>query len=109
MAFLFEPLRLKDVVLRNRIGVPPMCQYMAQEGLANDWHHSHYVALARGGFYHEGAPAAGLEHVESYLRGVLNFIGVEPEFVAADGLAISPEHRANSIREALGETLRLAA
>jgi 2,4-dienoyl-CoA reductase-like NADH-dependent reductase (Old Yellow Enzyme family) len=49
MAFLFEPLRLKDVVLRNRIGVPPMCQYMAQEGLANDWHHSHYAALARGG------------------------------------------------------------
>lgn len=49
MAFLFEPLRLKDVVLRNRIGVPPMCQYMAQEGLASDWHHSHYAALARGG------------------------------------------------------------
>lgn len=49
MPFLFEPLRLKDVVLRNRIGVPPMCQYMAQEGLANDWHHSHYAALARGG------------------------------------------------------------
>ena len=67
------------------------------------------IALARGGFYHEGAPAAALEHVETYLRGVFNFIGVEPEFVAADGLAISPEHRANSIREALGETLRLAA
>ncbi|MFY7850457.1 MAG: NADH:flavin oxidoreductase/NADH oxidase [Brevundimonas sp.] len=49
MAFLFEPLRFKDAVLRNRIGVPPMCQYMAQDGLANDWHHSHYAALARGG------------------------------------------------------------
>jgi len=67
------------------------------------------IALARGGFYHEGSPAAGLEHVETYLRGAFNFIGVEPEFVAADGLAISPEHRASSIKEAIGETVRLAA
>jgi len=67
------------------------------------------IALARGGFYGEGSPAAALEHLETYLRGMFNFIGVEPEFVAADGLAISPEQRAQSISEALGETLRLAA
>jgi FMN-dependent NADH-azoreductase len=67
------------------------------------------VALARGGFYGEGSPAAALEHLETYLRGMFNFIGVEPEFVAADGLAIGPEQREQSISEALGETLRLAA
>jgi FMN-dependent NADH-azoreductase len=67
------------------------------------------IALTRGGFYSEGSPAAGLEHLESYLRGAFGFIGVEPEFVTADGLAVSPEHRANSISEALGETIRLAA
>ena len=67
------------------------------------------IALARGGFYGEGSPAAALEHLETYLRGMFNFIGVEPEFVAADGLAIGPEQRAQSISEALGETLRLAA
>ena len=67
------------------------------------------VALARGGVYSEGSPAAALEHLESYLRGIFNFIGIEPEFVAADGLAISPEHRDNSIKGALGETVRLAA
>ena len=67
------------------------------------------IALARGGFYDQSSPAAGLEHLQSYLRGVFNFIGVEPEFVTADGLAVSPEHRTNSIKEALGETLRLAA
>lgn len=67
------------------------------------------IALTRGGFYGEGSPAAGLEHLESYLRGAFGFIGVEPEFVTADGLAVSPEHRANSISEALGETIRLAA
>ena len=67
------------------------------------------VALARGGFYDQGSPAAALEHLESYLRGVFNFIGIEPEFVAADGLAVSPEQRENSLRQALGETIRLAA
>ena len=67
------------------------------------------IALARGGFYDEGSPAAALEHLESYLRGVFNFIGIEPEFVAADGLAIGPEQREASISQALGATLRLAA
>jgi FMN-dependent NADH-azoreductase len=67
------------------------------------------IALARGGFYQEGTPAAGLEHLESYLRGAFNFIGVEPEFVAADGLAIGPEQREASIGVAMGETIRLAA
>jgi FMN-dependent NADH-azoreductase len=67
------------------------------------------IALARGGFYDAGSPAASLEHLETYLRGVFNFIGIEPEFVAADGLNISPEQREASIRQALGETLLLAA
>ena len=67
------------------------------------------VALARGGFYDSGSPAAALEHLESYLRGVFNFIGIEPEFVVADGLAVSPEQRETSIRQALGDTVRLAA
>jgi FMN-dependent NADH-azoreductase len=67
------------------------------------------IGLARGGFYTAGSPAAALEHVETYLRGVFNFVGIEPEFVAADGLAIGPEQRDASIRQALGETVRLAA
>ena len=67
------------------------------------------VALARGGFYGEGAPAAALEHLETYLRGLFNFIGVEPQFVVAEGLAVSPEQREQSISQALGQTLRLAA
>ena len=67
------------------------------------------VALSRGGFYGDGAPAAALEHLESYLRGAFGFIGIEPEFVIADGLAVSPEQREASIAQAIGETLRLAA
>jgi FMN-dependent NADH-azoreductase len=67
------------------------------------------IALARGGIYDVGSPAAALEHLESYLRGIFNFIGVEPEFVAADGLAISPEVRETALAQALGESVRLAA
>jgi len=67
------------------------------------------VALARGGFYDSSSPASALEHLESYLRGVFGFIGIEPEFVAADGLNLGPEQRENSLRQALAETVRLAA
>ena len=66
------------------------------------------IALARGGIYSEG-PAAALEHVETYLRGVFNFIGIEPEFMVAEGVNISPEHKDNAIAAALGEMVRLAA
>ena len=49
MSALFQPFKLKDVTLRNRIAVPPMCQYMATDGVVNDWHRVHYPAIARGG------------------------------------------------------------
>jgi len=67
------------------------------------------IALARGGFYNDSSPAASLEHLETYLRGIFNFIGIEPEFVVADGLSIGPEQRDSSIKQALGDTVRLAA
>lgn len=49
MSALFSPFELKGVTLKNRIAVPPMCQYSAEDGRINDWHLSHYAALARGG------------------------------------------------------------
>jgi FMN-dependent NADH-azoreductase len=67
------------------------------------------VALARGGFYGADTPAAAMEHLESYLRAAFNFIGIEPEFVAADGVNIGPEQRAAAVRQAEGEALLLAA
>ncbi len=57
MPTLFDQFTLKDVTLRNRIAVSPMCQYMSHEGVANDWHRVHYTSLARGG--------AGLVTVEA--------------------------------------------
>ncbi|WP_215405418.1 NADH:flavin oxidoreductase/NADH oxidase [Janthinobacterium sp. JC611] len=49
MSALFQPYTLKGITLRNRIAVPPMCQYMAVDGQVNDWHLSHYAGMARGG------------------------------------------------------------
>lgn len=49
MADLFSTFKLKDITLKNRIAVPPMCQYMADDGLINDWHRVHYAGLAKGG------------------------------------------------------------
>ncbi len=49
MPSLFTPLTVKDVTLRNRIAVSPMCQYSADFGLINDWHQVHLAGLARGG------------------------------------------------------------
>ncbi|CAN5453317.1 NADH:flavin oxidoreductase/NADH oxidase [soil metagenome] len=46
---LFSPLQLRDVQLRNRIGVSPMCQYSSLEGFANDWHLVHLGSRAVGG------------------------------------------------------------
>ncbi|GKW23705.1 NADH:flavin oxidoreductase [Pectobacterium carotovorum subsp. carotovorum] len=49
MSALFQPFKLKDITLRNRIAVPPMCTYSANNGLINEWHQVHYASLARGG------------------------------------------------------------
>ncbi len=49
MASLFEEFRLKDVVLRNRVAVSPMCQYSSENGFPNDWHFVHLGSRAVGG------------------------------------------------------------
>lgn len=49
MAHLFESLKLRELVLGNRIGIPPMCQYSAHDGLVSDWHFVHYGSRAVGG------------------------------------------------------------
>ena len=45
---LFSPLQLRGLTLPNRIVVSPMCQYMSNDGCANDWHLVHYGQFAMG-------------------------------------------------------------
>lgn len=67
------------------------------------------IAIARGSLYGEGAPAAALEHAQTYLNGVFSFLGLKPEFVIADGVGISPELREAGLASGLAEVERLAA
>jgi 2,4-dienoyl-CoA reductase-like NADH-dependent reductase (Old Yellow Enzyme family) len=48
-ASLYEPLTLRGVTIRNRIGVSPMCEYSSVDGFANDWHVVHLGSRAVGG------------------------------------------------------------
>jgi len=49
MAKINEPLTIKGVTIKNRIGMSPMCQYSSVNGYANDWHFVHYGTRAVGG------------------------------------------------------------
>lgn len=49
MSKLFSPFTIKDVTLKNRIVISPMCQYSAVDGFANDWHLVHLGSRAVGG------------------------------------------------------------
>ncbi len=46
---MFTPLRIRDLILPNRIAVSPMCQYSAEDGMPNDWHMVHLGSRAIGG------------------------------------------------------------
>ncbi|MED4040119.1 MULTISPECIES: NADH:flavin oxidoreductase/NADH oxidase [Niallia] len=51
MANLDTPFSIKGLTLKNKIIMPPMCQYSveAEDGIPNDWHYVHYVSRAVGG------------------------------------------------------------
>ncbi len=49
MPSLFDSLAVGGLALRNRIGLSPMCQYSAVEGVANDWHQAHLGRYAAAG------------------------------------------------------------
>jgi len=53
---MFTPLRLRDMVVENRVVVSPMDQYSAVDGVPGDWHFVHLGSRAVGG--------AGLVYVE---------------------------------------------
>lgn len=50
MSELFDSLKLRDISIRNRLGVSPMCMYSSEVGRATDWHIVHLGARAVGGW-----------------------------------------------------------
>lgn len=49
MAQLFDPITIRNITLKNRIVVSPMCEYSSIDGFANDWHLVHLGTRAVGG------------------------------------------------------------
>ncbi len=61
-----------------------------------------FIASARGSVYSAGSPAAAVEHQESYLIGLLAFLGVtDVTVVRAEGVAISADAKQAAIAGAL--------
>lgn len=45
----FQPFKLREMRVENRMTLSPMCQYSAEDGLPGDWHLMHYGSRAIGG------------------------------------------------------------
>jgi 2,4-dienoyl-CoA reductase-like NADH-dependent reductase (Old Yellow Enzyme family) len=60
---LFTPLRLRELELKNRIAVSPMCEYSAKEGHPTSWHMVHLGSRAVGGAALVMTEATGVQAV----------------------------------------------
>ena len=71
------------------------------------------IASSRGGFYGEDTAGAAMDFQETYLRALFAFLGItEVEFVRAEGVAVSAEHKDHALsaaRQAIGTLLAKAA
>lgn len=46
---LYSPIKFRNLELKNRWVMSPMCMYSANDGVANDFHFVHYGSRAQGG------------------------------------------------------------
>jgi FMN-dependent NADH-azoreductase len=69
-----------------------------------------FIASSRGNVYAAGSPAAAFEHHESYLTGVLSFIGLnDVTVIRAEGLAFGPEAKEAAMLKARANIAAMAA
>jgi FMN-dependent NADH-azoreductase len=69
-----------------------------------------FIASSRGSVYSTGSPAAALEHQESYLLGLLGFLGVKDvKIVRAEGIALGPDAKEASVAQALKDIAAITA
>src|SRR5512135_984787 len=81
MPHLFEPLTVRSLTLRNRIGVSPMCMYSYTDGFSNDWQVIHLGARAAGGAGLIIAEATAVEargRITPYDAGIWSDAHIEP-------------------------------
>lgn len=105
MSLLFEPYRLRDITIPNRIWMSPMCQYSADPtgpltGTPNDWHRTHLISRAVGGaglLFTEATAVNARGRLSPYDTGLWNdtqeqawasIVGAVKEFGAIPGVQL---------------------
>lgn len=78
---------MRGVTLANRIVVSPMCQYMAEDGRATDWHLAHLTSLAISGAALVMVEATAVERVGRITHGCLGLYDDACEAALARALA----------------------
>ena len=86
-SLLFSPIDVGGMHLPNRIAVPPMCQYSADDGSANDWHLQHWMMLAMSGAGMITIEATGVERRGRITHGCLGLYSDDNEAAIARGVA----------------------
>jgi len=89
---LFSPIRLADLELANRIVVSPMCQYSADDGVANDWHLNHLGTLSNSGAALLVIEATGIERRGRITHGCLGLYSDDCEAALARVVAHCRRH-----------------
>ena len=92
---LFSPYTVRDITLRNRIAVSPMCQYSSVDGLANEWHVVHLGSRAVGGaglVFTEAASVTANGRISAHDLGIYHDRHIAPlqritHFVLGQGAA----------------------
>ena len=81
MTKLFEPLQLRSLTLKNRIGVSPMCMYSSEDGHAQEFHVVHQASRAVGGAALVMTEATGVEargRITPHCMGIWNDSHIAP-------------------------------
>ncbi|KQM84697.1 oxidoreductase [Agromyces sp. Leaf222] len=74
---LFTPLTIRGLTIRNRVWLPPLCQYSVtkRDGVPHDWHLVHLGSMAAGGAGLVIAEATGVSpegRISDYDTGIWN-------------------------------------
>ncbi|WP_295229925.1 NADPH dehydrogenase NamA [uncultured Chryseobacterium sp.] len=72
---LYTPIKFRNVELKNRWVMSPMCMYSCEDGLANDFHFVHYGSRAQGGTGLLIVEATGVEpkgRITNHCMGIWN-------------------------------------
>lgn len=109
MSALFSPIKLRGLTLKNRIMVSPMCQYSAEDGVANDWHFTHINSLALSGAAMFCIEATHVEAIGRITPGCLGLYSDACEAALVPILASVRKHSTAAIAMQLAHAGRKAS